>query len=155
VEDAEMRPADGDVPGTLAYSPPERLGGDQSGPAGDVWAVGVLLWEALAGKHPFWASSLLETARSIEAGAPPLASVRPDLPRRLTAAVDRALAHDAAGRPSAARLAQALRLAFDERELRAAVPRISLRRPPGARLPAAGAALATGLGATALPFYPY
>jgi hypothetical protein len=155
MEEAETLTGVGDVPGTLAYIPPERLAGEQSGPAGDVWAVGVLLWEALAGAHPFWASSLLETARAIEAGAPPLASARPDLPRLLTTAVDRALALDPARRPSAARLAQALHVAFEERERRAAAPRIALRRPPESLLPAGAAALATGLGAAALPFYPH
>jgi eukaryotic-like serine/threonine-protein kinase len=114
-EDAETLTAAGDVPGTLAYIPPERLAGEVSGPAGDVWAVGVLLWEALAGVHPFWTSSPLETARAIERGAPPLAEARPDLPRSLTAAVDEALALDPARRPSAARLAHALREALEER----------------------------------------
>ena len=46
----------------------------------------MLLWEALAGRHPLWQSSLLETARAIEGGARPLQSVRPDLPRPLLAA---------------------------------------------------------------------
>jgi eukaryotic-like serine/threonine-protein kinase len=155
MEEAETLTAVGDVPGTLAYIPPERLAGDQAGAAGDVWAVGVLLWEALAGTHPFWASSLLDTARAIEAGAPPLATVRPDLPRRLTAAVDGALAHDPARRPTAARLAQALRTAFDERDRRAKAPRIALRRPPESLLPAGGVALATAFGASLLPFFPH
>src|SRR5205823_6628141 len=144
MEEAETLTGVGDVPGTLAYISPERLAGGQSGPAGDVWAVGVLLWEALAGTHPFWASSLLGTARSIEAGAPPLASMRPDLPRRLTGAIDRALAPEPDRRPSAARLAQALRLAFEERERRASAPRIALRRPrTDVLLAATGAAVAT------------
>src|SRR5437868_6236474 len=103
---AETLTAAGDVPGTLAYISPERLGGEPATPAADVWAVGVLLWEALAGRHPFWQSSLLETARAIEAGAQPLASMRPDLPRPLLAAVDRALDLDPARRPDAAVLAQ-------------------------------------------------
>src|SRR3954466_12248448 len=50
--------AAGGVPGTLAYIAPERLHGEPAGPAGDVWSVGVLLYEALAGRHPFWRSSL-------------------------------------------------------------------------------------------------
>src|SRR5436305_166779 len=91
-EDAETLTAAGDVPGTLAYIPPERLAGEVSGAAGDVWAVGVVLWEALAGVHPFWTSSPLETARAIERGAPPLPEARPDLPRNLTAAVGPLLA---------------------------------------------------------------
>src|SRR6266545_3766847 len=56
--EAETLTAIGDVPGTLAYISPERLHGEAATPASDVWAVGVLLWEALAGRHPFWAASL-------------------------------------------------------------------------------------------------
>src|ERR687883_565571 len=114
-EDAETLTAAGDVPGTLAYIPPERLAGEVSGPAGDVWAVGVVLWEALAGEHPFWTSSPLETARAIERGAPSLAEARPDLPRSLTDAVDAALAREPERRPPAARLAHALREGLEER----------------------------------------
>ena len=69
----ESLTATGDVPGTLAYVPPERLHGEPGEPAADVWAVGVLLWESLAGWHPFWNGSLLETAQRIETGATPLA----------------------------------------------------------------------------------
>ena len=61
--DADTLTAVGDVPGTLAYISPERLHGQEAGPAADVWAVGVLLWEALAGHHPFWRTSPLETGR--------------------------------------------------------------------------------------------
>ena len=48
----EALTAVGDIPGTLAYISPERLRGEPARPAADVWAVGVLLWEALAGRHP-------------------------------------------------------------------------------------------------------
>ena len=51
---ADTLTAVGDVPGTLAYIAPERLAGAEATPESDVWAVGVLLWEALAGRHPFW-----------------------------------------------------------------------------------------------------
>src|SRR5437764_2770616 len=101
----ETLTATGDVPGTLAYVPPERLAGDSGEPAADVWAVGVLLWESLAGWHPFWNGSLLETAQRIETGATPLAQVRPDLPRPLCALVDRMLALDPTARPPARLLA--------------------------------------------------
>ena len=49
LEDADTLTAVGDVPGTLAYISPERLHGEAAGPPADVWAVGVLLWEAFAG----------------------------------------------------------------------------------------------------------
>ena len=53
-DEAETLTAVGDVPGTLAYISPERLRGEEACPASDVWGVGILLWEALAAKHPFW-----------------------------------------------------------------------------------------------------
>src|SRR5581483_1475259 len=92
----------GDVPGTLAYISPERLHGRPATEAADVWAVGVVLWEALAGRHPFWSDDLPETSRRIQAGAPPLASLRPELPRHVLHAVDAALAVSPQRRPAAA-----------------------------------------------------
>src|SRR2546427_415870 len=118
-------------------------------------AVGVMLWEALAGRHPFWRSSLLETARAIEEGAPRLETMRPDLPRPLLAAVDRALDLDPARRPDAAALAGVLRLSGRKRRrqrgsgpsfvMPAVVPRLA---------PALPAALVAGWSAWAIPFYP-
>src|SRR5207247_1715939 len=81
MREEETLTAVGDIPGTLAYISPERLCGEQAGPPADVWSVGVLLWEALGGHHPFWNGNLLETARSIQAGAPSLRTVRPDPPQ--------------------------------------------------------------------------
>ena len=106
---ADTLTAVGDVPGTLAYIAPERLAGEDATPESDVWAVGVVLWEALSGRHPFWGVPLQEVALAIEAGAPPLGSERRDLPRRLLAAVDGALARDPARRPRASALAADLR----------------------------------------------
>ena len=150
----ETLTAAGDVPGTLAYIPPERLRGEESGAPADVWAVGVLLWEALAGWHPFWKGSLLDTARRIESGAVSLAKARPDLPRPLIALVDRALSVDPARRPSAERLGAALRATSHRREHRArALPRV-LPPAPGRFAPAVAAGLFAGASAAALPFYP-
>jgi hypothetical protein len=154
--DAETLTAVGDVPGTLAYISPERLHGEVAGPPADVWAIGVLLWEALAGQHPFWQASPLETGRQIKAGAPSLAEARPDLPRRLISSVDRALAVEPERRPSAAALADVLRGVPQKRQRHAQVrlkspldPRLALRLAP-----AALAALFAGWVASALPFYP-
>jgi len=153
IREEETLTAVGDVPGTLAYISPERLRGKTATPAADVWSVGVLLWEALAGRHPFWTASVLETARAIEAGAPSLARARPDLPRRLTSAVDRALSVDPRRRPSAARLASALRRTPARKRRRSP---IALNRPSNTVLLSAGAAGIYALyGATALPFFPH
>lgn len=111
IDETETLTAVGDVPGTLGYIAPERLAGREATGAADVWAVGVLLWEALAGRHPFWAVSPLETARRVEAGAQPLASVRPDLPRSLCRAVDRMLQNAPGQRPDAKKAAVVLRAA--------------------------------------------
>ena len=39
--------------GSIGYMSPEQLDGQQVGPAADVWAIGVMLYEAIAGKRPF------------------------------------------------------------------------------------------------------
>jgi hypothetical protein len=149
--------ASGDVPGTLGYIAPERLAGAEATPASDVWAVGVMLWEILAGEHPFWRPSPLESARAIEHGAPPLGSVRPDLPGALLAAVDAALARSPARRPSAAELALLLRDAFQGRRRTGgrrrggSIPAAALA---GRAAPAALAGATVGLTVSALPFYP-
>jgi hypothetical protein len=151
--EAETLTAAGDVPGTLAYISPERLAGEQGTAAGDVWAVGVMLWEALAGRHPFWRPSLMETGKAIERGAPPLRTVRPDLPERLNTAVDRALAIDPRRRPSAATLADALREARP-RVSRRARTKLLLAAPTAHLAWAATAGVLAGGAATLLPFWP-
>src|SRR5262249_20578870 len=108
---ADTLTAVGDVPGTLAYIAPERLSGEEATPDSDVWSVGVVLWEALAERHPFWGVPLQEVAASIQSGAPPLARERPDLPRRLVAAIESALSLDPERRPRASELASQLRSA--------------------------------------------
>jgi protein kinase-like protein len=154
--EAETLTEQGDVPGTLAYISPERLAGNESTPAADVWAVGVMLWEALAGRHPFWRGSMLETARAIEAGARPLGELRPDLPKRLLRLVDRTLSTNPARRPTARELAEELRGAVGA----ATKPRgrgftFRTRIDAGRALAAALAALFAGWTAAALPFFPH
>jgi hypothetical protein len=160
---ADTLTAVGDVPGTLAYIAPERLAGEEATPESDVWSVGVLLWEVLAGRHPFWGLPLQEVARAIQAGAPSLAAERTKAPRRLVAAVDSALAADPEERPRASSLAADLRSS-----LRSA-PAHERRSPrekqsPGADAPVnvlarrvapiGLAVVAAALGATLLPFWP-
>jgi len=167
IKEAHTITASGDVPGTLAYISPERLKGANGSPPADVWAVGVLLWEALAGFHPFWTSSLVETAKAIERGAAPLHTQRPDLPKALLAFVDRALALDPTRRPRASELADGLRQAYVARRARKPAPtRTASTRPrPKAHVfmntsvrergASAGlAAVAAGWTASALPFFP-
>ena len=159
---ADTLTAVGDVPGTLAYIAPERLEGEDATPESDVWAVGVLLWESLSGRHPFWGVPLQEVARAIAAGAPPLGTERRDLPRRLLAAVDGALARDPERRPRASALAADLRAAVrkapHQETLEArkgeATGASPARRLAQLTLPVVLAGAAAALGATLLPFWP-
>jgi hypothetical protein len=159
---ADTLTAVGDVPGTLAYIAPERLDGADATPQSDVWSVGVLLWEILTDRHPFWGMPIQEVARAIQRGAPPLASERRDLPRRLTAAIDAALALDPAARPSASELAAELRNAMRKPAGNARTERpkqVEQTLSPAHRharraLPVGLTVVTAILGATLLPFWP-
>jgi Protein kinase domain len=153
LEEADTLTAVGDVPGTLAYIAPERLAGRNASGAADVWSVGVLLWEVLAGRHPFSSFSPLETAKRVKAGAPRLGALRPDLPRRLTETVDGMLAPAPSRRPSAKEAAIRLRSAWTAGTVRprATMSRTRLAERAGpAMLAAAYVATSTSL----LPFFP-
>src|SRR5262245_52590081 len=162
---ADTLTAVGDVPGTLAYIAPERLDGSDATPQSDVWSVGVLLWETLTERHPFWGVPIQEVARAIQEGAPPLATERRGLPRRLVTAVDAALALNPARRPSASDLAAELRNSLRapqkrQRPARAERPTdveetVSPARRHARRVvPVALTAITALVGATLLPFWP-
>ncbi|MFO0602644.1 MAG: serine/threonine-protein kinase [Polyangiales bacterium] len=109
--------------GTPDYMSPEQARGERAGAQSDVWAVGVILFEALAGHRPYRAANYNALlVRILADDAPPLRSVAPDVPEALAAAVDRALARDTAVRfASAAALREAL-LAWAEGALNAPAP---------------------------------
>jgi hypothetical protein len=149
----------GDIPGTLAYISPERLQGLTATTAADVWGVGVLLWEALAGEHPFWGGDMVETSRLIQKGAPGLETLRPDLPQHVLDTVASALLVNPQRRPSAERLAVQLRDLPKRRRKKGGSTPTAQARPDaaalGARLlPGALAGIASGWVASRLPFYP-
>jgi eukaryotic-like serine/threonine-protein kinase len=89
----------GTVLGTSSYIAPEQATGGEVGPATDVYALGVVLYELLAGEVPFTGDTFVAVAmRHVTEPVPPLLERRPDLPLRLVAAVERALAKDPAER---------------------------------------------------------
>ena len=150
----------GDIPGTLAYISPERLHGLTATTAADIWGLGVLLWESLAGEHPFWGGDMVETSRRIQHGAPPLESLRPDLPAHVLQTVASALYVNPQRRPGAERLAQELRSLPKRRRRKqggskpAAPARTAATVAAERLLPGALAGIASGWIATRLPFYP-
>jgi serine/threonine protein kinase len=92
------------VYGTLPYVAPERLRGGPAGPPSDVYAVGVVLHEMVAGRLPFDAASADELRRAQEVGAPALQAADPSI----VEACRSALAFEPDDRPSAAALAAML-----------------------------------------------
>jgi hypothetical protein len=102
--------------GTLSYMAPEACAGEPPAAPNDVWAVGVLLYECLTGANPFRARTPAELWERHGEGARPLAEIRPDLPRTLSAVIGRALSPTPRRRPSAAAMASSLEQAADRLE---------------------------------------
>jgi serine/threonine-protein kinase len=93
----------GDLLGTAAYLAPERALGHRATAAADVYALGVVLYELLAGRRPFEAGSDIELAMAhINAEPVPLALAAPSAPPSLVATCERAMAKDPAARPRSA-----------------------------------------------------
>lgn len=85
--------ATGHLIGTAAYLSPEQARGDaRVGPASDVWSLGVVLYETLAGRNPFDRGSLMPTMLAVLAEQPPpLAAVVRDVPEGVSRLVARCL----------------------------------------------------------------
>jgi Protein kinase domain len=122
--------------GTPAYMAPEQAMGDPATDhRADLYALGVVAYELLAGERPFTASSLHELVRAHVTQEPsPIASRRPDVPPALAALVMRCLEKSPDDRPqSADEVLQSLErlheLPSGERTAGAA----RTRRPIGAR----------------------
>jgi len=101
----------GDLLGTAAYLAPERVLGHRATPAADIYALGVVLYELLAGHRPFDGGSEVELAMAhVNADPPSLLQAAPSAPPFVAAACHQALAKDPSARPaSAAHLATLVR----------------------------------------------
>jgi hypothetical protein len=136
----------GDVVGTLAYMAPEQATGERVDERADLYALGLVLHEALAGVNPVRAGSPAATARRLGSVLPPLSGARGDLPADLCAALDRTLRPDPDERGTlldlADALAEALHAVSDHGGTVAPHPleRTAVMAPAGLRLMAAAAA---------------
>ena len=98
--------ATGQVMGTVQYLAPEQASGHTATPATDIYSLGVVAYECLAGKRPFTGESQVAIAMAQINDTPP--DLPADVPEHVRNLVMACLAKDAAGRPqTAAKLAQA------------------------------------------------
>src|SRR5207302_444719 len=89
----------GTVMGTSNYIAPEQASGQGVDAQSDVYALGVVLYELLAGEVPFPGESFVAVAmKHVHEPPPNLLDTRRDVPLRVAAAVDRALEKDPAQR---------------------------------------------------------
>jgi len=107
----------GQVMGTLDYLAPELIRGDPATPLTDLYALGCVAFECVAGRAPFAEKSLFEVGLAhLEEQPPDPCTDRPELPAGFSAALLVALEKDPAQRPaSAGAYADGLRGAFEER----------------------------------------
>jgi len=117
---------DGDVVGTPAYMPPEQALGRLAamGPQSDVYSLGAMLYELLAGHEPYASGdrlSVLDVLYKAQSEAPePLSSEAPGAPQELVAICEKAMARDPARRyPDMSGLAEDLRAFLEGRVVRA------------------------------------
>jgi serine/threonine-protein kinase len=130
------------VVGTPAYMSPEQAGGEPVDARADIYALGCVLYEMLAGEPPYTgptAQAIL--AKRLSDPIPSLRRIRETIPEALDSALAKSLARTPADRfRTAADFARAL---ASDREARA-------RETPSRRRVAAARAMAIGLGLLAL-----
>ena len=89
----------GTVFGTPDYLSPQRITGQPAAPIDDLYAVGVLGYEALTGRRPFERHDPIATMRAVVDDAPvPIATLRPDVDAALLGVLECAMAKDPAYR---------------------------------------------------------
>jgi hypothetical protein len=100
--DATQHTRTGAVLGTLESIAPEQVRGLPAGPPADIYALGILTYQLLAGRPPFVGDTAFLLHAHVYDPPPPLRGLRPGLPPHVYAAVESALAKDPAQRPASA-----------------------------------------------------
>jgi hypothetical protein len=91
----------GAVLGTIGYTAPEIIEGGKVTPAADVFGLGVLAYQLVAGEQPYRGAHIAAVMDAVRAGRRrPLIEAAPDAPPELCALIESAMATDPAERPS-------------------------------------------------------
>ena len=139
MEATSQETATGTVLGTCDYIAPEQAQGRSVDAQTDVYSLGVVLFELLTGEVPFTGDNFVAVAMEhINTAPPPVSLKRPDVPRRVEAAVDKALAKDPSRRfPTMAAFERELEACLadireggDDRTATGILPMIKPRRAP-------------------------
>jgi len=92
---ASVHTTTGHIVGTLAYMSPDRVSGKPASVDDDLYAVGVVGYEALTGEKPFWQEDIMPLAHAIVEGRPPpLKELRPDIDPAFADVIERAMSPD-------------------------------------------------------------
>ncbi len=101
------------IQGKFGYMSPEQARGESVDARSDLFSLGIILYECVAGVNPFSAPTTFETLRRVQACEyPPIELLRPDVPPEFVAILKTAMAREPSGRyADAGRMYEAM-LAF-------------------------------------------
>lgn len=138
--------ATGMAVGTMPYMAPEQLAGGPAEPASDVYALGAVLYQMLAGRRPFDAAAPLALAAQQQVAPPPVTGA----PRALVELSLSALDPHSAGRPSAEQMARWAR-GWLGNQAGPEAPTVAVALPVAAAVAVPTAAVAVPTAAAATP----
>lgn len=96
---AARQTREGALVGTMEYIAPERIKGKEGGPAADIYSLGIVLYEMLAGRLPFSSDNEYELMRmQLESVAPTFAEMGVQVPPQIEAVVRKSMAKQEADR---------------------------------------------------------
>ncbi len=129
--DAQHLTKVGTIKGKLDYIAPEQIRGEKIDRRADVFALGVMLWEAATGQRFAGGSKVSDAAklqRRLAGGEPKLRELKPELPDQLVYIIERALSLDPNERqPTAAELADELEAFLESMGMRPSAKTLSGR----------------------------
>jgi serine/threonine protein kinase len=89
----------GQIAGTLAYMSPEQARGQRVETPSDIFSFGIILYELIAGQHPFRADTPMDTLNAIMTRPHvPIVKVRPEVPVGISDLLDRCLSKEPSAR---------------------------------------------------------